>query len=144
MSAPARYLVRILASDDPLALQAARVASLRARAAAAQAKTGVPDPVLIAEFAEAQRAYLEATIQSAKQRKAEVQNPEPPAPPAPTPAPSVPAEPVAEKPPAQPRGKSGAGGKKRRLKGSNGFWLTVIFLLTFLACFLHSPYSYPE
>ena len=130
----ARYLVHILATDDPLALEAAELASLRARVVAAQARTRAADPALIAEFAEAQRSYLEAKIRLERQRMEEMLYAEPVEIPLSPEAPWI-EPPVTEVPlPA----------RRRLLTGSKSFWVTVIVLLTCLACFLHSPYSYAQ
>jgi hypothetical protein len=134
VSESARYLVHILATEDPLALEAAELASLRARVVAAQARTRVADPALIAEFAEAQRSYLEAKIQLERQRMEETLYAEP-----------VEAELSSDTPWTEPRlAQAAPPGSRRLLAGSNSFWITVIVLLAFLACFLHSPYSYAQ
>jgi hypothetical protein len=127
-----------LSDEDSLAVQAAHLAALRTRVQAMQSKFGATDVGLIAEFAEAQKNYLESKIRFEERRLAKLDYER-----------SVHAAMEAERSsaaavaPAEETRASPARTERRLLAGSRHFWAVVIFLLGALACFLHSPYSYP-
>ena len=128
-----------LSDEDSLAVQAAHLAALRTRVQAMQSQFGATDIGLIAEFAEAQKNYLEAKIRFEEKRLAQLDYER-----------SVQAAIEAERSsaeatvPVEQAVSSPVRSERRLLAGSRHFWGTVIFLLAALVCFLHSPYSYPH
>jgi hypothetical protein len=144
-------------TEKAIAAQAAKLEQLRGRVASAQAAGEKLDPVLVAEFATAQRAFIVAKIQLEQLRKAGllVEAPEEIvveaaelAPVAAIVEPEIEAVPmpvieVAASPASEPSvviqtspavQKSG-----RLLTASRVFWLLLILALTFLLWFLRSP-----
>lgn len=112
------------------------------------------DPALVAQFAQVQRAFLEAKIQIEQMRKAGILIEEPETAPelaaemppvveppvAPEPVVEVATSPAVERPsvvetsPATQKGRP-------LLTASRVFWLLVIFLLTALLWFMRSPFA---
>lgn len=145
---------RIPLSEKALAAQAAAVERLRARLAAARDQKLELNPLWVAHYAQAQRAFLEAKIEIARLRKEgsfteEVYDEQafldcleleinPPPEPEPEPVVEVVRSPVAEVPGSEQtsattnRGRAAA--SRRRT-----FLIVVLVLLTSLFCFLHSP-----
>lgn len=124
-------------SEKSVAAQAAEVEELRSRVAAAQARGDKPDAALLAQFANAQRAFLTAKIQLEQMRMAGLlAEPEPVvvAPVEAVASPAVEAPAAFETSPAAQTG-------GRLLSASRVFWLLVIFLLTALLWFMRSSFA---
>jgi hypothetical protein len=123
-------------SDESVTAQAEELAWLRQRVAVAQAENGVIDPALVAEFAAAQRAFLDAKIQLERMRMAGLLDTGSPDEYVPEEiAPEEAAIPEASEQQAERIG-------RRILTASSDFWVTVIVLLTAFVCFQHSPFSF--
>lgn len=146
MSLPPTPPNRIPLSEKALAAQAAELERLRSQVAAAQAEGGKLDATLVAEFARAQRAFLEAKIQMEQMRKAGLLVEE--AEVADVAATAIVAAPVvqaeaspATEPPATTESSPATQQGGRLLTASRVFWLLVIFLLTALLWFMRSPFA---
>jgi len=123
-------------SDESLAEQALELDRLRQRVADAQAGTGKLDSALVAEFAKAQRAFLEAKIQLEQMRKAGLL-----AEPEPEPLETLAAEAEAIAAPEHDLAAPAAAESGRLLSASRVFWLLVILLLTALLWFMRSKFA---
>ena len=142
MSLPPTPPNRIPLSEKALAAQAAELERLRSQVAAAQAGGGKLDATLVAEFARAQRAFLEAKIQMEQMRKAGLLVEEVEVTAVTEPAPVVQAEASpATEPPATTESSPATQQGGRLLTASRVFWLLVIFLLTALLWFMRSPFA---
>jgi hypothetical protein len=134
MSPSVTFLDSTIPTEDELAGRAAGLALLRHRVTTVQAKTGSLDRPLIAEFAQAQRNYLDAKIRLEQIRKAGLLAEQSPA----DPLREVLITPDMIVPPVVAKVY-----RPRIFEGSVAFWTTVILLLTALACFQHSSLSLP-
>jgi hypothetical protein len=143
---------RIPLSEKALAAQAAAVERLRLKLAAARDQKLELNPRLVAGYAQAQRAFIEAKIEIQRLRKAgtfaeetydeeaflnslELEiNP----PPEPEPVVEVETSPVAEAAVAEETSPARRQGRPL-LSASRAFWITILVLLTSLFWFMHSP-----
>lgn len=145
---------RIPLSEKALAAQAAAVERLRVKLAAARDQKLELDPQLVAHYAQAQRAFIEAKIEiqrlrhigtfteetydeEAFQNCLELEiNP----PPEPEPVIEVVASPMAEAPVSEQTSASTSRGRPLP-SGWRAFLIVVLAVLTSLFWFLHSPFT---
>jgi hypothetical protein len=140
MTSPVLHVEKLeVPSEEALEEQAAQLASLRNRVAAAQAETGYADPALIAEFAEAQRCFLDAKIRLEQMRMDGLLYEE--AAEECIPDAGEDARPVLFSHDEDIATMADLHGQL--LEGSPEFWAIVILLLGAFACFQYSPFSYP-
>ncbi len=149
---------RIPLSEKALAAQAAAVERLRAKLAAARDQKLELDPQLVAHYAQAQRAFIEAKIEIQRLRNTGTFTEEaydeeaflncleleinPPPEPQPEPVVKATASPASEVAKAV---ETSTSTRKEGplLSASRAFWIVVILLLTSLFWFLHSPFVMP-
>src|SRR5262245_43584945 len=131
MSQPDQSNRPLTLSEQAIAAQAAELDRLRHRVADAQRAGRGIDPEMMAEYAQAQRSFLEAKIELEKMRMAGLLDEEP------VPQ-EVPVETAAEEAVAV---ESTPVSQRPLLTASRVFWLVVILLLTALLWFMRSKFA---